>query len=122
MQIQPLVKVREVDKEEKEITSNDLTKIQLMLYILNDFLKGLYVIGCLFLNGLIILQLYSFLPERDLTVGPMSNLWIRVVTFSFITVVLEIFTIYSEIKIYRRIWPKGSLFIGSGNIDLKKES
>ena len=112
MSVRPRAKVYEVSEERKEITSKDLTRKQLVLYILNDFLKGLYVIGCMFLDGLVILQIYSFVPSWLLYQGLLSNVYSRDALIGSITIVLEIFVIYVQVKAYRRIWPKGSLFIG----------
>jgi hypothetical protein len=112
MSIRPRAKVYEVSEERKEITSKDLTRKQLILYVLNDFLKGLYVIGCMFLDGLVILQIYSFVPSSLLYQGLLSNVYSRDALIGSITMVLGVFVIYVQVKAYRRIWPKGSLFIG----------
>lgn len=112
MSVRPRAKVYQIEEEEKEITSKDLTRKQLLLYILNDFLKGLYVVGCLFLDGLVILQLYSFIPMKDLDKSLFSNALVKEIFFSIVTLVLEIIAIYLEIKGYRKAWPKGSLYIG----------
>lgn len=120
MPVHPQARVSEKKKEEKEITSKDLTKSQLLLYILNDFLRGFYIVGCLFLNGLVILQMYSFIPQNGFSVGLFSNLWIRIIIFSAAIILLEAFAIIWEIKIYRRIWPKGSLFIGGLKSDFER--
>jgi hypothetical protein len=99
-------------EEEKEITSKDLTRKQLLLYILNDLLRGLYLAGCLFFDGLVILQLYSFIPSKYLNVWIFSNSSVKEIFLAIITVILEILAVYLEIKGYRRVWPKGSLYIG----------
>lgn len=111
MSVQPRIRVIEVE-EEKEITSKDLTKRQLLLYVLNDLLRGLYIVGCLFLDGLVILYLYSFIPLGLLNKSIFSNGFVRGVFFFIVILILEIFAVYIEFKGYRRFWPKGSLYIG----------
>lgn len=112
MSIRPRAKVREVADEEEEITSKNLTKKQLVLYIFNDFLRGTYMIGCMFLDGLVILYLYYFIPAGYLSKGILSIALYRGVILGLLTLSLEVLAIYYEFKGYRRIWPKGSLFIG----------
>ena len=112
MSIRPRAKVYQIVEEEKEITSKDLTRKQLLLYIVNDLLRGSYLAGCLFFDGLVILQLYSFIPAKYLNGWPFSNISFRETFLAVITLILEILAIYLEIKGYRRVWPKGSLYIG----------
>ncbi|MCL4447696.1 MAG: hypothetical protein M0Z77_03870 [Thermoplasmatales archaeon] len=112
MSVRPRAKVREVADEDEEITSKDLTKKQLVLYIFNDFLRGTYTIGCMFLDGLVILYLYYFIPASYLSKGILSNTIYRDVILGLLILSLEVLVIYYEFKGYRRIWPKGSLFIG----------
>ncbi len=112
MSVKPRAEVREVSEEEKEITSKDLTRKQLVLYVFNDFLRGLYVAGCLFLDGLVILYITYFIPPKYLNRGALSNVYMRNIILSLFTLSIEVLVIFYQYKAYRRIWPKGALFIG----------
>lgn len=112
MSVKPRAEVREVSEEEKEITSKDLTRKQLVLYVFNDFLRGLYVAGCLFLDGLVILYITYFIPPEYLTRGALSNVYMRDIILGLFTLSIEVLVVFYQFRAYRRIWPKGSLFIG----------
>ncbi len=112
MSVRPRAKVRELTDENEGITSKDLTKKQLVLYIFNDFLKGSYIIGCLFLDGLVILYLYYFIPSSYLSRGVLTNSTYKDIILGLLILSLEALVIFYQFKGYRRIWPKGSLFIG----------
>lgn len=112
MSVRPRARVYEVGEEEKELSSKDLTRKQLVLYILNDFIRGFYLIACLFLDGLVVLQFYSFDPGNYLHRGIFSTDYVRYGYVGFATISLEVLVIYVQYKGYRRFWPKGALFLG----------
>ena len=112
MSVRPRAKVSDVSEKQRELTSKDLTKKQLVLYIFDDFLRGLYLVGCLFLDGLIILHLISFIPFSYLGRVPISNTPVRDVLLGAVIAILEILIIYLEVKGFRRLWPKGAMYLG----------
>ncbi|MEM0134304.1 MAG: hypothetical protein QXU18_03640 [Thermoplasmatales archaeon] len=112
MSVQPRAKVYDVSERQKELTSKNLSRRQLVLYILDDLLRGLYLVGSLFLDGLIILQLFSFVPSSYLNKGPLSNFYVRDGLMGAVIAILEILVIYLEIKGFRRLWPKGAMYLG----------
>lgn len=52
----PIRKRTKEEEEDKErFTSKDLTRKQVFLYIFEDFFKGFFIFGSLFLDGLVVL-------------------------------------------------------------------
>ncbi|MCL4331846.1 MAG: hypothetical protein M1304_06215 [Candidatus Thermoplasmatota archaeon] len=113
------IKISRLDETEKEVTSKDLTRKELLLYIFDDFFRGFYLVGCLFFDGLIIFQIYSYIPDSS-ALGIFFNLALpKFNIFNYyiwiLIVFLEITVAYLEAKGFRKIWPKDSLTLsGTG--------
>ena len=113
------IKISRLDETEKEITSKDLTRKELLLYIFDDFFRGFYLVGCLFFDGLIIFQIYSYIPDSS-ALGIFFNLALpKFNIFNYyiwiLIVFLEITVAYLEAKGFRKIWPKDSMTLaGTG--------
>ena len=98
--------------QDRELTSKDLTRKGLFLYIFDDFFRGFYLVGCVFLDGVLIPSLRFILPYSGfnlLSIVPSSLNLLYTVYVLMLIIFLELFLIYLEIKGFRRIWKKGSL-------------
>ncbi len=111
-------KGEEEELRKEEITSKDLTKKGLFYYLFDDFFRGFYLLGCVFLDGIIIPGLRFLLPSGGIGlpyVIPSSLTALFTVYIAMLIVFLEILLIYYEIIWFRKLWKKGSL----GHIEKK---
>lgn len=98
--------------EKEGFTSKDLTKKGLFFYIFDDFFRGFYLLGCIFLDGIIVLGLRFLLPGGGVDlpyVLPSSLNGFFTAYIILLIVVLEIILIYFEMVWFRKLWTKGSL-------------
>lgn len=101
---------RSEEEEKKEITSRDLTRKQLFRYVFDDFLRGFFLVGCLFFDGLIVAYIFRFIPN-----GPFysraTDLFFSFklydVYFFILIALLEAIVIFYQAKLFRKIWPVG---------------
>lgn len=98
--------------EREQISSKDLTKKGLFFYLFDDFFRGFYIVGCLFLDGIIIPGLRFLLPGGG-TVLPLklpSTVTSLYTAYIIILVIfLEAVAIYFQARGFRKLWRKGSL-------------
>lgn len=98
------------EEEKKEITSKDLTRGQLLRYIFDDFLRGFYLVACLFLDGLIIAYLFRYVPNGPF-LSRATNLFFHFgiydVYFIILIAFFEAIVIFYQGKLFRKIWPVG---------------
>ena len=55
--------------KDKEETSRDLTRRELYHYIFQDFFRGFFLVGCLFLDILVIAQIFRYVPHPNLVMA-----------------------------------------------------
>ncbi len=113
----------EPNPQDKELTSKDLTKRGLFLYIFDDFFRGFYLVGCVFLDGVLIPSIRFILPYSGfdlLSIVPSSLNLLYTIYVVMLIIFLELLLIYLEIKGFRRIWKKGSLI--AMEKEIKKQS
>lgn len=102
-QQRPKIVYRE-EEEFKDVSSKDLSRSELIKYIFSDFIRGFYLVGCIFLDFLIIAQLYYLLPfSRE--IGYVFDFYFGGFNLYFfyiliIIISLEIVLIWAEWKIY----------------------
>ncbi len=98
------------EEEKEEITSRDLTRNQLLRYIFDDFLRGFYLVGCLFLDGVIVAYSFRFIPN-----GPFyssaANLFFNFKIYDVYLIMVIAFAeaviIFYQGRLFRKIWPVG---------------
>lgn len=101
----------ETEPEDRELTSKDLTRKGLFLYIFDDFFRGFYLVGCVFLDAVIIPSLRFILPGSGFNLlsavpGTINALYTAYIVL--LILFLEVFFIYMEINGFRKIWKKGN--------------
>ncbi|AKA48152.1 hypothetical protein IX51_02480 [uncultured archaeon] len=98
------------EEEKKEVTSKDLTRGQLIRYIFDDFLRGFYLVACLFLDGLIIAYMFRYIPNGHFY-SRATNLFFSFglydLYFVMLIALIEAVVIFYQGKLFRRIWPVG---------------
>ncbi len=102
----------EPNPQDKELTSKDLSRKGLFLYIFDDFFRGFYLVGCVFLDGVLIPSIRFILPYSGfnlISIVPSSLDFLYTAYIVMLIAFLELFLIYLEIKWFRKIWKRGSL-------------
>lgn len=98
------------EEEKQEITSKDLTRNQLLRYIFDDFLRGFYLVGCLFLDGVIIAYSFRLIPNGSFY-SSAANLFFNFKIYDLYFLILIAFVegiiIFYQGKLFRKIWPVG---------------
>jgi hypothetical protein len=89
---------------DKEITSKDLNRVEFLKYIFGDFIKGMYIIGCLFLDVLIIAPSFMYFPgfgsvSKSLAM-PFGGFDIFLGYYLTLLVLLEFFIVLLQIYFY----------------------
>ena len=101
-----LTKQEKLEEELIRKPAREFTKKQLFLYLFYDFFRASYIVGALFLDGVVIAELYIIIPNLYL-----YNALVNSVTGSFylvyfyvalLTVFAEYIVIILEIKAYRK--------------------
>lgn len=92
----------------EEVTSKDMSRKELLSYIFGDFIRGFYFVGAIFLDFIIIPQIFSFIPGRLFGNGlmiriPMWNYSVSGILLFFMAIII-VFSIFYEVKIYFMIW------------------
>lgn len=102
------IPIRERDKEEEEedrerFTSKDLTRRQIILYIFEDLFKGFFILGSLFLDGIIAVYVIQSPLVSDYY---GLTLLFKILTFLLISTMIMILTIlvYLQRKGYLRLF------------------
>lgn len=97
-------------EEEKEITSKDLTRKELVRYIFDDFLRGFYLVACLFFDGLIVAYGFRYIPGGPFLSRAMNLYFpfsVYDVYFILLTIFVEGLLIFYQGRTFRKIWPVG---------------
>lgn len=98
------------EANKKEITSKDLTRKELMRYIFDDFLRGFYLVGCLFLDGIIIAYSFRLIPNGaaySKSLDLFFNFSIYYVYVLMLILLVEAIVIFYQGKAFRKLWPPG---------------
>lgn len=100
---------RQEKRDAKQVSSRDLSRKELLKYIFEDFFRGFYIIGAIFLNGLILTEIYyagpaihrmNFLTYSGLD-GSLLDYYLIAVLIIF-----EISVTVLEIEGFAKIWMK----------------
>ena len=105
-----------VEKElEKEITSKDLTRSELLKYIFGDFIRGFYIFGCLFLDGLIVARIYFIIPfssyASSITKLYFSGTDLYAIYITLITILIGVIVVFYQIKYYLNTWVRKTFYL-----------
>ena len=109
--IQLLSKEEKRSKQVKDISSKDLTRKELFLYVFSDFFRISYIILCLFFDAIILgLQVFN-LDDSIFNLGLISGnysiyYYLYVIYLFIIIAFMEIIIIPLEHKLYRKIFYK----------------
>ncbi|MEM0156265.1 MAG: hypothetical protein QW597_06690 [Thermoplasmataceae archaeon] len=110
-QNKPLIRYKE--DEYKEVSAKDLSRKELLSYIFGDSIRGFYILGCIFLDGLLVGEAFDDIPgfySINLTTGYyFSNFSIFAVYVLLVSLFTDLILIFYEIKFYRKRWPKKGL-------------
>jgi len=97
-----------------DIRSKDLSRIEFLKYIFGDFIKGMYIIGCLFLDALIVPPSFLSLPGFGSYSGGIALLFgglniysyyylTLLVLTEFLLVLLQIYFYAAKIRVKMQI-------------------
>lgn len=103
---QPKITRRHSHSEDRIITSKDLSKKGMAIYLFGDFLIGLYVVACIFLDLLIVYPILTYIPYyQDILLVTSHIFVIPIVKIYFIILVafIEVFLIYFQYKGYLKL-------------------
>ena len=109
--IQLLTKEEKKSKAVKDISSKDLTRKELFLYIFSDFFRISYLVLCLFIDALILgLQVFNIddsIFNLSKVGGDYLQYYYMYVIYLFLIIILmEIIAISLERRFYRRVFYK----------------
>jgi len=88
------VRISEEESLEAPPASDFQRRHPVLMYLLEDMVKGFYVVGCLALNLFAPIQLRMSFPGQDAIILPPAIIGVIVLS-------------YVEYRTYRRIWPQG---------------
>ena len=100
------------DKREvySEVSAKDLSRKELLSYIFGDFIKAFYIVGCVFLDGLIIGEAYDYIPGFYSINSAINRYFLNSSILIIYTVILILFSeclvLFYEIKYYKKKWPR----------------
>ncbi len=109
--IQILTKEQKRSKDVKDISSKDLTRRELFLYVFSDFFRISYLVLCLFLDGLMLgLQVFN-LDDSIFELGSIGGnyliyYYLYIIYLFLIIAVMEAIAIPLELRLYRKIFYK----------------
>ena len=93
----------------KEVSAKDLSRKELLSYIFGDFIKAFYIVGCIFLDGLIIGESYNYVPgffsANTIIEHYFQNSGILLIYTVMLILFSESLALYYEIKYYKKRWP-----------------
>ena len=96
----------------KEVSAKDLSRKELLSYIFGDFVKAFYIVGCIFLDGLIIGEAFDYVPGFYSINNAISHYFagsdILLVYAIILILFAECIAIFYEIKYYMGKWPKNT--------------
>lgn len=90
----PVRERKDVDEDKERFTSKDLTKFQLFQYIFEDFFKGFFIFGFVFLDGMVLLYFIEL---------PYVAFLIPVIF------VVEFVLVYLEAKLYMKYFSEKAI-------------
>ena len=92
----------------EEISAKDLSRKELLSYIFGDFVKAFYIVGCIFLDGLIIGEAYNYVPGFFSVNNIIEHYFPSSSILLIYTVILILFSeclaLFYEIKYYKKRW------------------
>ena len=92
----------------KEVSARDLSRKELLSYIFGDFAKAFYIVGCIFLDGLIIGPAYSYVPGFFSANNAIEHYFPNSDILLIYTVLLILFSeslaLFYEINYYKKRW------------------
>lgn len=109
--IQLLTREEKRLKTASDVSSKDLTRKELFLYIFSDFFRISYIVLCLFLDALIIgLQLFhiddSIFHLFYFGTDYITYYYMYIVYITLLIITLEVVAINFQLRIYRKIFYK----------------
>jgi hypothetical protein len=109
--IQLLTKEQKRSKVVKDISSKDLTRKELFLYVFSDFFRISYIVSCLFVDALILgLQVFniddSIFNLSAIGGNYLPYYYMYVIYLFLIIIVMEIIAISLELRLYRKVFYK----------------
>jgi hypothetical protein len=107
-QNKPLIRYKE--DEYKEVSAKDLSRKELLSYIFGDSVRGFYILGCVFLDGLVVGEAFQYIPgfysiNQD-TGYYFSNFSIFAVYVILVSLFMDLILIFYEVGYYRKRWPR----------------
>ena len=109
--IQLLTKEEKKSKAVKDISSKDLTRKELFLYIFSDFFRISYLVLCLFIDALILgLQVFN-IDDSIFNLSKVGGNYLQyyymyVIYLFLIIILMEIIAISLEHRFYKRVFYK----------------
>lgn len=94
---------------QKETTSKNISRTQLIKYIFDDFLRGFYIVGAIFLDGVVLTGIYLGRPALSKALSPITPMLLNSGYNYYMTavlVLLEIVAIFLEVIGFTSIWVK----------------
>lgn len=92
--------------DEERFTSKDLTRKQILFYIFEDFFKGFFIFGSLFLDAAVVFYLIRepFTVNAEPHVSNILGFPIYQVYLIILSLFLDALLIYYEIEYYQRLF------------------
>lgn len=98
----------------RELNSKDLTRAEVYKYIFGDFIKGMFIFGSLFLDLLIVTQVYYLVPRTSPTHQIIRNfalgldlvqfyVWILTGFVEIVVIILEAYFYHVKLQRYLTI-------------------
>lgn len=106
-QARPRVRERGSNKEDEErFTSKDLTRRQILFYIFEDFFKGFFIFGSLFIDVVLILYLVKepFAINAEPHVSSLLGFPIYQVYLIVLSLFIDSILVYYQIEYYHRFF------------------
>jgi len=104
------VRVSYREEREKAISAREMTRVELLSYIFSDFIRWSYIVGCLFIDGLIVPSIIQVGPT-GLSTSALIGLAYKFkggfeIYLIAVIVLIEIALIWLEVEGYRYKWPR----------------
>jgi|YelNatPaOPRAMG01_1025707.scaffolds.fasta_scaffold04216_11 hypothetical protein len=92
----------------RDVSAKDLSRKEFLSYIFGDFARAFYIVGCIFLDGLIIGEAYSYVPGFFSVNSTIERYFPNSSILLIYTVILILFSeslaLFYEIKYYKKRW------------------
>ena len=113
MPLQQKIRITEVEDKKKELKSEDLTRSQLLFYVFEDFLRGMFLVGGMILDVLVI---FPFIPGTNYAyfvfpsyTGFFDGFPIYLVYAIIMVLTLEAGALYIEVKGWIRFFGRDAM-------------